>query len=303
MSPPPPEDGAGAAGPGRRARAGSRRAGRVAAGTPRPAAPPAPAPSAPGASPTTPAPYPGHARHVRHRPASAHGPADGDLAGRGRAAPPRQPGSEQLIRPGQLNLMTAGHGVAHAEEDPGRSASCTGSSSGWRNPRRPATATAAFEHHDDLPRLELDGGEAHDPRRRLRRARIPGPARHRACRRGAECCGRRAPCCALRRDYEHALIVLDGSVRVGDQVVEPGVLAYLGTGREECRGRGAARRRAPCSSEECPSPSAPHVVELRGPDDRGGVRGPPSVGGRRRALRCGAILGSSGSRSGRRPGR
>jgi hypothetical protein len=28
-------------------------------------------------------------------------------------------GSEQLIRPGQLNLMTAGHGVAHAEEDPG----------------------------------------------------------------------------------------------------------------------------------------------------------------------------------------
>ena len=29
-------------------------------------------------------------------------------------------GSEQLIRPGQLNLMTAGHGVAHAEEDPGR---------------------------------------------------------------------------------------------------------------------------------------------------------------------------------------
>ena len=29
-------------------------------------------------------------------------------------------GSEQLIRPGQLNLMTAGHGVSHAEEDPAR---------------------------------------------------------------------------------------------------------------------------------------------------------------------------------------
>src|SRR4029078_10979989 len=26
-------------------------------------------------------------------------------------------GSEQLIRPGQLNLMTAGNGVAHAEQD------------------------------------------------------------------------------------------------------------------------------------------------------------------------------------------
>src|SRR6185312_1155282 len=29
-------------------------------------------------------------------------------------------GSEQLIRPGQLNLMTAGHGVSHAEESTGR---------------------------------------------------------------------------------------------------------------------------------------------------------------------------------------
>ena len=28
-------------------------------------------------------------------------------------------GSEQLLRPGQVNLMTAGHGVAHAEQVPG----------------------------------------------------------------------------------------------------------------------------------------------------------------------------------------
>src|SRR6266852_6279203 len=27
-------------------------------------------------------------------------------------------GSEQMIRPGQLNLMTAGRGIAHAEESP-----------------------------------------------------------------------------------------------------------------------------------------------------------------------------------------
>ena len=46
-------------------------------------------------------------------------------------------GSEQLIRPGQLNLMTAGHGVAHAEEDPGR---------GRRAPRRAALGGAARRH-------------------------------------------------------------------------------------------------------------------------------------------------------------
>jgi len=49
-------------------------------------------------------------------------------------------GSEQLIRAGQLNLMTSGHGVAHSEENPGlRSARCTECSCGSRNLRRRVT--------------------------------------------------------------------------------------------------------------------------------------------------------------------
>jgi redox-sensitive bicupin YhaK (pirin superfamily) len=39
----------------------------------------------------------------------------------------------------------------------------------------------------------------------------------------------------LRADYEHALLVLEGSVQVGESVVEPGVLAYLGAGRDNGR--------------------------------------------------------------------
>ena len=39
----------------------------------------------------------------------------------------------------------------------------------------------------------------------------------------------------LRPDYEHALVVLQGSVAVDGVAVEPGVLAYLGLGRDECR--------------------------------------------------------------------
>jgi quercetin 2,3-dioxygenase len=41
----------------------------------------------------------------------------------------------------------------------------------------------------------------------------------------------------VRPDHEHALIVLEGAVRLGGSdgaVVEPGVLAYLGLGRDEC---------------------------------------------------------------------
>jgi redox-sensitive bicupin YhaK (pirin superfamily) len=37
----------------------------------------------------------------------------------------------------------------------------------------------------------------------------------------------------LRRDYEYALVVLEGSVSIGERVAEPGLLAYLGEGRDE----------------------------------------------------------------------
>jgi hypothetical protein len=142
-------------------------------------------------------------------------------------------GSEQLIRPGRLNLMTAGHGVAHAEEDPGRSATLHGIQLWVAQPEATRNGDAAFEHHDDLPRVELDGGAAtilvgdyagHE-----------SPARRDTEHVGVELTLRPpAAVLPLRTDYEHALIVLEGSVRVGGQVVEPGVLAYLGEAREEC---------------------------------------------------------------------
>ncbi|MDA8061968.1 MAG: hypothetical protein M0T80_05945 [Actinomycetota bacterium] len=37
----------------------------------------------------------------------------------------------------------------------------------------------------------------------------------------------------LRADFEHALVTLVGAVRLDGQIIEPGHLAYLGTGRTE----------------------------------------------------------------------
>ena len=57
-------------------------------------------------------------RHVGAA-APAHRAADGDLAVRGHSAcTPTASGSHQLIRPGQLNVMTAGAGICHAEVSP-----------------------------------------------------------------------------------------------------------------------------------------------------------------------------------------
>jgi quercetin 2,3-dioxygenase len=47
----------------------------------------------------------------------------------------------------------------------------------------------------------------------------------------------------LRPDYEYALVVLDGAVSVGARVAEPGLLAYMGEGRDEVRVRTEAPAR------------------------------------------------------------
>jgi redox-sensitive bicupin YhaK (pirin superfamily) len=143
-------------------------------------------------------------------------------------------GSEQLIRPGQLNLMTAGCGVAHAEEDPGRSGTLHGIQLWVAQPEATRNGGAAFEHHAALPRFELGGGEGTILVGGY--AGLESPARRDTEHVGVDL-RLRAPgaSLALRTDYEHALIILEGSVRVADQVVEPGVLAYLGTAREDCR--------------------------------------------------------------------
>ena len=152
-------------------------------------------------------------------------------------------GSEQLLRPGQLNLMTAGHGVAHAEEDPGRSAELHSVQLWVAQPEATRNDEAAFEHHADLPQLELDGAEATILVGDF--GGLESPARRDTEHVGVELVLRPpGTVLALRGDYEHALVVLDGSIRVGGQVVEPGVLAYLGMGRAECRLEATAPARA-----------------------------------------------------------
>ena len=61
-------------------------------------------------------------------------------------------GSEQMIRPGQLNLMTAGRGIAHAEESPIEHDPDLHGVQLWvALPDASRLAEPAFEHHGELP--------------------------------------------------------------------------------------------------------------------------------------------------------
>jgi redox-sensitive bicupin YhaK (pirin superfamily) len=142
-------------------------------------------------------------------------------------------GSEQIVRPGQLNLMTAGQGVAHSEEATGKYRGELHGIQLWvAQPESTRHAAAAFQHHPQLPAVDLDGGTV---------TVIVGdfsgtvsPARRDTDHVGVEVVLRVGRAVApLRPDYEYALIVLEGAVRSDSIVVEPGHLAYLGTDRSE----------------------------------------------------------------------
>ena len=141
-------------------------------------------------------------------------------------------GSEQPIRPGELNLMTAGHGIAHSEE---ATTSYRGGFHGiqlWvAQPEETRHDAAAFEHQAELPRVELGAGVAIVLLGEFAGAR--SPARTDTPIVGADLTlptgSHQLP---LRPEFEHALVVFDGTVGLDDDVVRPGALAYLGTGRD-----------------------------------------------------------------------
>ncbi len=138
-------------------------------------------------------------------------------------------GTEQVVAPGQLNLMTAGRGVAHAEEQVrGAGAPLHGLQLWVAQPDGARDGAGAFEHHTSLPQEELPGVVTTTLVGGASPARADTPllgvdlALH-----GGEAV------LPLRRGHENALVVLEGAVAVGEQRLEPGRLAYLGTGREE----------------------------------------------------------------------
>jgi quercetin 2,3-dioxygenase len=136
-------------------------------------------------------------------------------------------GTEQMIRPGQLNLMTAGHGIAHAElaaAPPFRGVQM------WvAQPEETRHGASAFAHHAELPELELDRGRALVFMGSLDGA--SSPARADTPLVGADLSLRRGrTLLPTTATFEHAVVALDGRVKVGPEVIEPGWLALVPTG-------------------------------------------------------------------------
>ncbi len=145
-------------------------------------------------------------------------------------------GSEQLIRPGQLNLMTAGHGIAHSEQSPPDHSPILHGVQLWTAlPDHSRAVAPNFEHHPDLPVLDQDGCSV-----TLIMGELAGqaaPAQVYSPLVGAEArlaAGAQARI-PLQPEWEYAALALSGEPEVDGVRLAPGPLLYLGRARSELR--------------------------------------------------------------------
>ena len=143
-------------------------------------------------------------------------------------------GTVQPIRPGQLNLMTAGRGISHAEVSPDGTAPVLHGLQLWiALPAQEAHGPPRFEHHAALPALSAAGWRATVAVGELMGARSPAGTHTPIV--GAEVAVGGPGVLELRPEWEHALLLIDGSAAVEGRTLVRGSLAYLGAERREVR--------------------------------------------------------------------
>lgn len=140
-------------------------------------------------------------------------------------------GTEQVIRPGQLNLMTAGNGIAHAELSIPEGVQ--GAQMWIAQPEATRHGEPAFEHHEELPRVEVGDGEATVIAGSFREA--TSPARTDTELVGLDMRLGAAAEIELRSDFEYGFVPLDSPVKVGEAIVESGWLGLVEAGPDSVR--------------------------------------------------------------------
>lgn len=142
-------------------------------------------------------------------------------------------GSEQIIRPGQLNLMTSGRGIAHSEESPSSHGPRLHGVQLWvALPEAARNEDPTFEHFDHMPETGFGGLKATVFMGELGEA--ASPAWTRSPMLGAEFSALRdgREDIPLRPGFEHAVALLSGRAAIGDQPLEIGITYLVPLGEE-----------------------------------------------------------------------
>jgi len=141
-------------------------------------------------------------------------------------------GYEQIIRPGQVNLMTAGNGIAHSEESVNNEPGRLHITQLWiALPDAERNRAPDFQHYPDLPILVRDGftitllvGTAFN---------LVAPTKVYSPMIGMDLKteGAAKTEIELNPAFENSVLCLDGAMTIEGEKIEPGTMLYLGLGR------------------------------------------------------------------------
>jgi quercetin 2,3-dioxygenase len=141
-------------------------------------------------------------------------------------------GNEVWLEPGQVNLMTAGNGISHAEEsDPGRAGRVQLAQLWIALPDFQRHCQPDFVNYPELPVSHLGDLELTVLVGEYGDLASPVDVHSPMVAIDIRSDGGDSTRLALEEDFEYGLMVLEESAEIGRERFEPGELAYLGTGR------------------------------------------------------------------------
>jgi quercetin 2,3-dioxygenase len=141
---------------------------------------------------------------------------------------------ESVLRPGGVNVMTSGGGIAHAERTPADNSGRLNGVQLWTAlPDEHRHAAASFQHVAEVPSLEVPGGVIRVFSGDLEN--VGSPAQHYSELLGADVQVHPSATLTipLRPSYEYAVLILSGDYSLDGQHLDDRVLYYLGTQRSE----------------------------------------------------------------------
>jgi quercetin 2,3-dioxygenase len=145
-------------------------------------------------------------------------------------------GSDVRFGPRQLALMTAGHGISHAEQSPVSHPRYLHGAQLWvALPDASRETAPAFEHHGTLPGWTSDGVTATVLMGSFAGASSPGTAFSPLVGVDLDVAAGADVEVPLEPGFEYGLLASSGSATVEGAPLERGAMLYLGTGRRTLR--------------------------------------------------------------------
>jgi redox-sensitive bicupin YhaK (pirin superfamily) len=140
--------------------------------------------------------------------------------------------SEAVVRPGGVNIMTAGNGIAHAEMTPKDNSGQLDGVQLWTAlPEKYRGIEPAFESFQELPKIDIQGGAIHLFAGSFNEITSPGPYYSEIIGMDLEVFSGKHVEIEMDREFEHAALVLSGDCIFEGQRLERQTLYYLGPKR------------------------------------------------------------------------